>query len=258
MLRSRYCFLRHTFSSVLGKIANIFHQSLLMFWEVISSAGLASFLHMFCMKSSASLAETFSGNEIQRAVLKAVIKNVRSQFATGVYLLACAPSAHAGAGGSGLRRNGWYKGLPRTRRGRCQAASLTTQLWTVLSLKHWQLRHGKANHKMPWFNILCAPSKLAVTPTSVIQASWCWRRLLTRLFRGTVGGTTCTYQLAICHSDWSLCNNDTVVINLVIFLVGELAWALPYKPKRKPAAHLGRMPWKLCFVLHDVLLECIV
>lgn len=53
---------------------------------------------MFCMNSSASLAETFSGNEIQRAVLKAVIKNVRSQFATGVYLLACVCSAHAGSG----------------------------------------------------------------------------------------------------------------------------------------------------------------
>lgn len=53
---------------------------------------------MFCMNSSASLAETFSGNEIQRAVLKAVIKNVRSQFATGVYLLACVCRAHAGAG----------------------------------------------------------------------------------------------------------------------------------------------------------------
>lgn len=212
---------------------------------------------MFCMNSSASLAETFSGNEIQRAVLKAVIKNVRSQFAAGVYLLACVPSARAGAGGSGLCTNGWHKGLPSTRMGRCQAASLTTLLWTVLSLKDWWLRHSKEHHQTLWFTVLCAPSKLALPPRWS-KLSWCWRRLLTRLFLGAVGGTTCTYQLAICHSDWSLCNNDIVVINLVVFLVGKLAWALHYKPKRKPAAHLGRMPWKLCFVLHNVLLERIV
>lgn len=64
---------------------------------------------MFCMNSSASLAETFSGNEIQRAVLKAVIKNIRSQFSTGVYLLACVCSARAGAVGSGLCIHGWHK-----------------------------------------------------------------------------------------------------------------------------------------------------
>lgn len=107
--------------------------------------------------------------------------------------------------------------------------------------------------------IYCVPPlNLQSLPPRWCKIPWCWRGLLTRLFRGTAGGTTCTYQLAICHSDWSLCNNDIVVINSVIFLVGELAWALPYKPKRKPAAHLGRMPWKLCFVLHNVLLECIV
>lgn len=102
------------------------------------------------------------------------------------------------------------------------------------------------------------PLNLHSLPPWGSNLSWCWRGLLTRLFQGTVGGTNCTYQLAICHSDWSLCNNDIVVINLVIFLVGELAWALHCKPKRKPAAHLGRMPWKLCFVLHNVLLERIV
>ena len=143
------------------------------------------------------------------------------------------------------------------------------QGWDDARQLHWPLcseqclawkigdRHSKEHHQTLWFTVLCAPSKLALPPRWS-KLSWCWRRLLTRLFLGAVGGTTCTYQLAICHSDWSLCNNDIVVINLVVFLVGKLAWALHYKPKRKPAAHLGRMPWKLCFVLHNVLLERIV
>lgn len=50
------------------------------------------------------------------------------------------------------------------------------------------------------------------------------------------------------------------MINLVIFLIGELAWALQYKPKKKTSSTSWENAMEIVFCIAQcfVLLECIV
>lgn len=73
--------------------------------------------------------------------------------------------------------------------------------------------------------------------------------LLARLFQGTVRGTTCTCQIATCHSAiMSLCNNDVVVISSVIFLVGGFYLI----SQRENQQHLLGECHGNCFMLYHV------